>query len=308
MVNTSGTFGKVCLSLHKPSKTYHAMKILSLREMIALEQVDHLRSEKKLLARVSHPMVTSLTWWTRDSHHLYLLCPYVPGGELFSYLRCYTRFPLDTATFYLAEVTAALSYLHSLDIIYRDLKPENILLDREGHIVITDLGFSKQLSPGLRTWTVCGTAEYMAPELVLDLGHTSCVDWWSLGVLAYELTTGHPPFPVTGPGLAGHTAMLLGRIEWPGDMEDMVRDFIQRLLVRECSKRLGHGRDGSQEVKDHKLFLALDWDEVEDRKLQPPIIPKVTHAGDTRNFEQVAEPSWDRRELTKEEIVMFEDF
>ena len=136
----------MCLSLHKPSKSYHAMKILSLREVIALDQVEHLKSEKRLLARVSHPFITSLTWWTRDTHHLYLLCPYVAGGELFSYLRCYNRFLLDTATFYLAEVVAALSYLHTLDIIYRDLKPENILLDKEGHIVITDLGFSKVTS------------------------------------------------------------------------------------------------------------------------------------------------------------------
>ena len=246
-----GTFGKVCLSLHQPSKTYHAMKILSLRELLQLDQVDHVRSERRLLAEVRHPFLMSLTWSCLDRHHLYLLCPFVPGGELFSYLRCYTRFPLDTAVFYLAETVCALAHLHGRDIVFRDLKPENILLDAAGHIKITDFGFAKQLVPGTRTWTVCGTAEYMAPELVTDSGHTKCVDWWALGVLTFELLTGRPPFPSLPA-----TARLLGaaRLDWPPGLEPdtAAGDFIRRLLARECRARLGHGPRGSQMVKGHK--------------------------------------------------------
>ena len=197
-----GTFGKVCLSFHTPSKTYHAMKILSLREIIEMDQVEHVKSEKTVLSKIQHPFLVSLTWCGIDNHHIYLLCPYIGGGELFSYLRCCSRFSLNTTIFYLAETITALSYLHSLNIIYRDLKPENILLGEDGHIVITDLGFAKELvsSSDDQTWTACGTSEYMAPELVLDLGHHKCVDWWALGVLAYEMLVGRPPFTNDTPG------------------------------------------------------------------------------------------------------------
>ena len=146
----SGSFGKVCLSLHNPSKTYHAMKILSLKHVIKHQQVEHVKNEKKILEQINHPFLIQLTWWSIDTHHLYLITPFIGGGELFSYLRCYGRFHLNTAIFYLTEVISALCYLHSLDIVYRDLKPENILLDKTGHTVLTDLGLSKHLLPELR--------------------------------------------------------------------------------------------------------------------------------------------------------------
>ena len=300
-----GSFGKVCLTQHKPSKSYHAMKIISLKDVIRLEQVEHVKNEKKILEEVQHPFLISLTWWSLDSHHLYLVTPFIGGGELFSYLRCYGSFSLDTTLFYVTEVITALSYLHSLNIVYRDLKPENILLDSQGHIVLTDMGFAKHLLPELRTWTMCGTSDYMAPELILDTGHHHCVDWWALGILTYELLTGNTPFPATS---QLYSSVLLGKIDWPEDMDDMARDFIKRLLVRDCKKRLGHGHGGADKVRDHKLFLSIDWTEVEERKMTPPIIPKMTHPADTRNFEQFAEPKWNKQRLSKEEMKLFEDF
>ena len=245
------------------------MKILSLREMIALEQVDHLRSEKKLLARVSHPMVTSLTWWTRDSHHLYLLCPYVPGGELFSYLRCYTRFPMDTATFYLAEVTAALSYLHSLDIIYRDLKPENILLDSSGYIKIIDFGFAKQTEPGRRCVTLCGTPEYLAPEVFLGRGYTSAVDFWALGILTWELVAGTAPWSTMRRDkwrqIVVYEAILAGLPAFPEHFSEELNKFLTALLQKKPEERLG-----ARCAKKEEWLADTLWEQLWSTSLEPP--------------------------------------
>ena len=224
------------------------MKILSLRNIIKLEQVEHVRNEKKILARVNHPFLLSLEWSSVDSNYLYLLLPYVSGGELFSYLRSARQFSLSTTLFYSAEIVSALEYLHTLSIAYRDLKPENILLDKEGHIVITDFGFSKEVTT--RAWTQCGTPDYMAPEIILGIGHTMAVDWWALGVLIFEMMVGHPPFSDSILGV--YDNILMGRIQWPSSLDRIAKDLIQKLLIQDTARRLGSSDTGSQDVKNHK--------------------------------------------------------
>ena len=160
----TGTFAKVCLCRTKETKKYYAMKILAMRDVIKLKQVDHVKNEKNILSHVQHPFIISLLWSHKDERNLYMLFPYICGGELFSYLRSAKKFSSRTALFYTAEIVSALDYLHSLSIIYRDLKPENLLLDKEGHLIITDFGFAKKISD--RTWTLCGTPEYLAPEII----------------------------------------------------------------------------------------------------------------------------------------------
>ena len=243
-----GTFGQVCLSLHRPSQTYHAMKILSLNHIIKLEQVDHVKNEKNILKKVNHPFLLSLTWNFIDNNYLYLLLPYICGGELFSYLRCAGRFSVSATLFYSAEIVSALDYLHSISIAYRDLKPENILLDKEGHIVITDFGFSKEISS--RSRTMCGTPDYMAPEIILGKGHNRSVDWWALGVLIYEMLVGNTPF--SDDILDVYDNILLGKVRWPKDMDSIAKDLIRKLLIQDSSRRLGSSVSGSQDIKDHK--------------------------------------------------------
>ena len=160
----TGTFAKVCLCRTKVSKKYYAMKILSMRDVIRLKQVEHVKNEKNILSQVHHPFIVKLLWSYKDESNLYMLFPYICGGELFSYLRSAKKFSSRTSLFYSAEIVSALDYLHSLSIIYRDMKPENLLLDREGHLIITDFGFAKKISD--RTWTLCGTPEYLAPEII----------------------------------------------------------------------------------------------------------------------------------------------
>ena len=245
------------------------MKILSLREIIKLDQVEHVKNERNILQQLNHPFLLSLTWSCRDKNYIYLIFPYVSGGEsdyialvrttshqshfageLFSYLRCYGKFNLETTLFYIREIITAITYLHSLNIIYRDLKPENILLDKTGHTVITDLGFSRIVEAGERCWTQCGTPDYMAPEIILEAGHEKCVDWWSLGILTYELLTGRPPF--SREKFTIYQSILLGKVRWPANINTILKDFMERLLAPQCEARLGHGDSGSEDVKNHK--------------------------------------------------------
>ena len=159
-----GSFASVCLCCNKATRKYYALKILAMVDVIKLKQVEHVRNEKNILSQVQHPFIVSLLWSHKDDTNLYMLFPYICGGELFTYLRSAKKFSPRTSLFYSSEIVSALDYLHSLCIIYRDLKPENLLLDREGHLMITDFGFAKKISD--RTWTLCGTPEYLAPEII----------------------------------------------------------------------------------------------------------------------------------------------
>lgn len=184
----TGTFARVALCRHNTNRRYYALKILSMADVIKLKQVEHVKNEKNILSEVKHPFLVSLVWSHKDNSCLYMLFIFIPGGELFSYLRSSGKFPYSTSFFYAAEIVSALEYLHSLSIIYRDMKPENLLLDRDGHLKITDFGFAKKVQD--RTWTLCGTPEYLAPEIIQSKGHNKAVDWWALGILIYEMLAG----------------------------------------------------------------------------------------------------------------------
>lgn len=201
-----GTFARVCLvrpanATEEERDTVFALKILRKTEVIKLKQIDHVRHERLILGDVAgHPFITNLITSFSDRDHLYMLLDYVPGGELFSYLRKFRRFEEQTARFYAAEIVLVLEYLHEQQgrVAYRDLKPENLLLDQDGHIKLVDFGFAKRLSNSAgqptETYTLCGTPEYLAPEVIHNKGHTTAVDWWALGILIYEFLTGYPPF------------------------------------------------------------------------------------------------------------------
>lgn len=301
----TGTFGRVVLVREAP-KEYRALKVMAVTQVIKLKQVEHIKNEKDILASISHPFIVNMMWSHKDETFLYMLMEYVPGGELFSYLRNMGRFNNSASNFYACEIVCALDYLHLKNIVYRDLKPENLLLDRDGHLKITDFGFAKQVLD--RTWTLCGTPEYLAPEIIMSKGHNKAVDWWSLGVLIFEMLVGYPPFYADNP-FGIYEKILAGKVEWPKHIDLVAKDLIKKLLVQDRTRRLGNMKNGAEDIKRHKWFKGVDWDNVLAKKLQPPIVPKLLHDGDTSNFESYEEGDWRKTPpASPKELELFIDF
>uniref|UniRef100_A0A8C4Q3X8 Protein kinase X-linked n=1 Tax=Eptatretus burgeri TaxID=7764 RepID=A0A8C4Q3X8_EPTBU len=304
----TGTFGRVLLVRERGGEQrWLALKKMSIADVRKLRQEQHVRNEKEALMEARHPFIVTLFWTHHDTRFLYMLMEYAPGGELFSYLRNLGHFCDSYSRFYAAEVVCALEFLHSHCIVYRDLKPENILLDSHGHIKLTDFGFSKKLRE--KTYTLCGTPEYLAPEVIQSQGHDTAVDWWALGILAFEMLSGHPPFFDDNP-FGTYQKILACRIDFPKHIDIYARDIIRKLLVINRDRRLGNMKNGVEDVKKHVWFKNIDWSLVLDRKLTPPIEPHVVHDGDTSNFETY--PNEDPKKLppplSEKDLEPFKDF
>ncbi|RIA98707.1 kinase-like domain-containing protein [Glomus cerebriforme] len=278
----TGSFGRVHLVQSKYNNKFYAMKVLKKTEVVRLKQVEHTNNEKHILEQVQHPFLVNLWGTFQDSANLYMVMDYVVGGELFSILRKTQRFPDHIAKFYAAEVILAFEYLHSNDIIYRDLKPENLLLDHNGHIKITDFGFAKYV-PDI-TWTLCGTPDYLAPEIIQSKGYGKAVDWYSLGVLIFEMLAGYPPF-YDDDHMRLYEKILSGRIKYPSFFDPIAKDLLKRLLTSDLSKRYGNLKGGSNDIKSHQWFKGIDWDRLIKREVQAPYIPNVSGEGDASNFD-----------------------
>jgi len=184
----TGSFARVNIAKHSRTGKIFAMKIMCKREIVRLHQVQHVLSEKQILTRVSHPNIIHAYATFNDNENIYMLLEYVPGGELFRRLHAAERFSEKLTMFYGANIICALEYLHLYGIVFRDLKPENILLSANGYLKIVDFGFAKEIDS--KTWSVCGTPEYTAPEIIQNEGHGFDADWWSLGIIVYEMIVG----------------------------------------------------------------------------------------------------------------------
>ncbi|KAI8821016.1 camp-dependent protein kinase catalytic subunit [Fimicolochytrium jonesii] len=282
----TGTFGRVYLTRYRDTDRFYAMKVLSKKDVVRLKQVEHINSEKNILSRIDHPFLVTMDCTFQDDRNLYMLLEYVVGGELFSHLRRAGRFSNDMTRFYAAEIVLAIEYLHSMDIIYRDLKPENLLLDNRGDIKITDFGFAKEVQD--RTWTLCGTPEYLAPEIIQSKGHGKAVDWWALGILIFEMLAGYPPYFDDNP-FGIYEKILTGRLSFPPYFDPAAKDLIKKLLAPDRTKRLGNLRGGADDVKQHKWFRGVDWATLLAKQVPCPIVPSVAGPGDTRHFETYPE-------------------
>ncbi|XP_034819128.1 ribosomal protein S6 kinase alpha-2 isoform X5 [Pan paniscus] len=262
----------------------YAMKVL---KKATLKVRDRVRSkmERDILAEVNHPFIVKLHYAFQTEGKLYLILDFLRGGDLFTRLSKEVMFTEEDVKFYLAELALALDHLHSLGIIYRDLKPENILLDEEGHIKITDFGLSKEaIDHDKRAYSFCGTIEYMAPEVVNRRGHTQSADWWSFGVLMFEMLTGSLPFQ--GKDRKETMALILkAKLGMPQFLSGEAQSLLRALFKRNPCNRLGAGIDGVEEIKRHPFFVTIDWNTLYRKEIKPPFKPAVGRPEDTFHFD-----------------------
>lgn len=282
-----GSFGKVMQVRKKDTGIIYAMKILKKSTIVARQQVEHTRAERKILESLNHPFLMGLRYAFQSPTKLYLVMDFYKGGELFYHLKNKRRFSENEAMIFVAEVALALGHLHSLNCIYRDLKPENILMDENGHVCLTDFGLSKDVDPDSgEATTFCGTPEYLAPEILRGGGHGKAVDWWSLGILLYELTVGIPPFYSQNVNEMYHKIQH-GALRFPPFLSEECRDLIIKLLNRNPDQRLGSSEKDVEELKKHEFFGPLDWAKMYKKEIDPPYKPKVKSGGDdTTNFDK----------------------
>ena len=282
----TGSFGKVKHALCTSSEECFALKILKKSAVLRLKQVEHIMSEKAILRAITHPFIVSLYGSFQDACNLYLVLEYVPGGEFFSYLRRCVKLEAPDAIFYSAQIVSVFEYLHQYRVAYRDLKPENILIDSQGYLKLTDFGFAKVI----RTYslTVCGTPDYLPPEVLLNKGHTTSVDFWCLGIFIYEMLMGHPPF-IGKDTMSTYQKILAGKVAFPKLVDPRGKSLIKNLLQADLTKRFGNLKNGIDDIKTSAWFEGMDWEALFHRRIPAPYIPPVQGVWDTTNFENYPE-------------------
>ncbi|KAB0405639.1 hypothetical protein E2I00_015212, partial [Balaenoptera physalus] len=282
-----GSFGKVFLVKKisgSDARQLYAMKVLKKATLKVRDRV-RTKMERDILVEVNHPFIVKLHYAFQTEGKLYLILDFLRGGDLFTRLSKEVMFTEEDVKFYLAELALALDHLHSLGIIYRDLKPENILLDEEGHIKLTDFGLSKEsIDHEKKAYSFCGTVEYMAPEVVNRRGHTQSADWWSFGVLMFEMLTGTLPFQ--GKDRKETMTMILkAKLGMPQFLSPEAQSLLRMLFKRNPANRLGAGPDGVEEIKRHSFFSTIDWNKLYRREIHPPFKPATGRPEDTFYFD-----------------------
>ena len=273
-----GIYGQVYQVRKRDTQRVYAMKVISKKIIVKKKEIARFIGERNILVRATttnSPFITGLKFAFQTPADLYLATDFMDGGELFWHLIKVGRFDEAHTRFYAAELLLALQHLHLHGIIYRDLKPENILLDANGHIALSDFSLSKMLVLGATTNSFCGNPEYLAPEVLLDeTGYTRMVDFWSLGVLMYEMSCGWSPFYSEDTHQI-YKNIAFGKVRFPRDyLTAAGRALIKGLLQRNPRKRLG-ATHGAEEVKGHAFFSTVDWDTLSKKLTPPPIIPQL---------------------------------
>ncbi|KAI9996763.1 hypothetical protein PInf_000025 [Phytophthora infestans] len=303
----TGTFGRVIIVRHRPTNQAFALKCMSKAQIVETHQQKNVMYEKGILAECDHPLILKLHETYQDANQLYMLFELVQGGELWSllYEKAYKvakgvcgAFDVSAARFYAANVVEALRYLQKMTVAYRDLKPENLVIDSAGYLKMVDFGFAKHVpyyrNGALyeRSFTLCGTPEYLAPELVLNKGHGKAVDHWALGCLLYELIAGRTPFQHNDQNKI-FEKILQGRamVKFPSKFDPDAKDLVMKLLETNPALRIGSLAGGMQDVVNHPFFTnaKFDWAAMVKKTLKAPYTPAIKDAFDAGNFDAYPE-------------------
>ena len=290
-----GSFGKVVLVRLEKTKKLYAMKILKKELVIKRKQVNHTMTERSLLEKLNHPFIVKLFYAFQDEFKLYFITEFMQGGELFFHLRRNSQYKEKSVKFYMSEILLAIDYMHKNNFIYRDLKPENILIDKFGHIKLTDFGLSKLLDEEeQKTYTLCGTPEYLAPEIIFEKGYDKTCDWFSFGVVMFEMLCGFHPFKQKKGKFNPQIYKM--KIIIPENIAKNAKDLIEKLLNSNPRERIGY--NSSEEIMKHDFFKDIDFDKVLQREYKPPFIPKLDNEEDLRYFD---------KGFTEEDVESFPD-
>lgn len=307
-----GAFGKVWLATSRDTKQPYALKTITKRQLIDQGQVQGVLREKQIMAGIEHPFILPLIGSFQDVNFLYLLLPCIQGGELFNVVHTEAKDGVDndSAQFYGACILEALGYLHARNIVYRDMKPENALIDKDGYCIMVDFGFAKIVVD--KTYTLCGTPEYLAPEIIMSKGHDKAVDYWSYGVMLYEMLVGQSPFYLYGTDQVSlFKRIVMVKYDCPAHVSDDAEDCIKKLLTRRQASRIGNLSRGHLDIQDHAFFKTLDFKALNEKTLEAPWKPEITNPMDARNFDdfsKVEREKFKGKALTGKEQKMFVGF
>ena len=278
-----GAFGRVKLCKDS-SSNYYALKCQAKTAIVESGLEEHVLNEMRVMRKVDHPLIAKLYTALQDDKYIYFVLELLQGGELFTHLRSKGKLPEQSARFYAASVVYAFATLHAKKIAYRDLKPENLVMNSSGYTKLVDFGLAKQLISG-KTWTLCGTPDYLAPEIILNEGHDLAVDYWALGVLIFEMVVGAPPFYAEDP-MEVYEKILGGNPAMPSFFTRNLSDLIKKLLRQQQGKRLGNTRGGTAAVIKHKWFSSFDWAGLENADMKAPYKPTIQAKDDVSNFDK----------------------
>ncbi|CAO3624328.1 unnamed protein product [Cunninghamella echinulata] len=285
-----GAFGKVRVVQHKGTKQLYALKYINKVKCIKMRAVDNIISERRIMEQLNYNYIVNLRYAFQDDENLFMVIDLMLGGDLRFHMDRMGHFHEEYVKFYAAEIALGIHYLHEHNIVHRDLKPDNILLDEKGHAHLTDFNIAVQFSEKKPLTSVAGSMAYMAPEILKKRGYFASVDWWSLGIVCYELLFGKRPFK----GKSNESlkqSILNSPIEFCDEPKVSVEaiQFIKGLLTREVNERLGVGQHGFEKLKAHPWFKSIQWDKLEEKKLESPFIPddKRANFDPTHELEEI---------------------
>ena len=284
-----GSYGNVFLVRYNKNNMIYAMKVYKKSDLREKNQENNTKSERNLLTQINFPFIVEVKFAFQTDSKLFLVQEFIQGGDLFFHIHSGQKFSTQKTKFYLVEIILAIDFLHKNKMIYRDLKPENILIDSKGHIKLTDFGLSKIVTNiEEKSFTICGTLQYIAPEIISGEGYNESVDWWSLGIIMYEMLTGKLPFKFNFDSQEEQNDLNIydKKIKYPSWIEENAKDLINKLLNKDPEKRIGSGKEGAENIKKHPFFSDIDWNKALNKELRPPFIPKIENETDIKYFEK----------------------